>query len=296
MRLRYTVELIDGERTRLQELTGGGDAWVRRVRRARILLASEQGHCNAVIADTVGGGASTVYRTRRRFVECGLEGALSEDPRPGARRKLTGREETLLVAVACSDPPAGRARWTLELLADEIVQRTGHDGLSRETVRRRLAEQSVKPWQRKMWCIPRVDTEYMARMEDVLDRYTDTLELPRSGGRSMITECHPSSLQVIEISEQLSNAEHGAGIGTPGGQGGTAAEGPAYAARIAGTADAGERRVCAERRMRRRLSRPAVARADGGHRVFNAVREDPWLRKSPRFLLPRKGEGSTGEL
>ena len=99
---------------------------------------------------------------------------MSEDPRPGARRKLTGREETLRVAVACSDPPAGRARWTLELLADEIVQRTGHDGLSRETVRRRLAEQSVKPWQRKMWCIPRVDTEYVARMEDVLDLYTDT--------------------------------------------------------------------------------------------------------------------------
>ena len=104
----------------------------------------------------------------------GLEGALSEDPRPGARRRLTGREETLLVAVACSDPPAGRARWTLELLADEMVQRTGHEGLSRETVRRRLSEQSVKPWQRKMWCIPRVDTEYVARMEDVLDLYAET--------------------------------------------------------------------------------------------------------------------------
>ena len=89
MHVRYTVELIDGERTRLQELTGGGDARVRRVRRTRILLASEQGHCNAVIADTVGGGASTVYRTRRWFVECGLEGTLNEDPRPGARRKLT---------------------------------------------------------------------------------------------------------------------------------------------------------------------------------------------------------------
>ena len=174
MNVRYMVELTDGERTQLQELTGGGDARVRRVKRAQILLAAHQGHCDAVIAGTVGVGTSTVYRTKRRFVECGLEGALSEDPRPGARRKLTGREETLLVAVACSDPPAGRGRWTLELLADEMVQRTGHDGLSRETVRRRLAEQSVKPWQRKMWCIPRVDTEYVARMEDVLDLYTNT--------------------------------------------------------------------------------------------------------------------------
>ena len=89
-------------------------------------MAAQQRHPDAVIADMVGVGTSTVYRTKRRFVECGLEGALSEDPRPGARRRLTGREETLLVAVACSDPPAGRARWTLELLADKMVQRTGH--------------------------------------------------------------------------------------------------------------------------------------------------------------------------
>ena len=68
---------------------------------------------------------------------------------------------------------AGRARWTLELLADEMVQRTEHDELSRETVRRRLGEQSVKPWQRKMWCIPCVDTEYVARMEDVFDLYSE---------------------------------------------------------------------------------------------------------------------------
>ena len=74
----------------------------------------------------LGVGASTEYRTKRRFVEGGLEVALSEGPRAGARRKLTDREETLLVAVACSDPPVGRARWTLELLADEMVQRTEH--------------------------------------------------------------------------------------------------------------------------------------------------------------------------
>ena len=74
MNVRYMVELTDGERTQLQELTGGGDARVRRVKRAQILLAAHQGHCDAVIADTVGVGTSTVYRTKRRFVECGLEG------------------------------------------------------------------------------------------------------------------------------------------------------------------------------------------------------------------------------
>ena len=72
-----------------------------------------------------------------------LEAALSEEPRPGAERKLCGKEEALLVATACSAPPAGRARWTLELLAGEMVKLTGHDGLSRETVRRRLAENEL---------------------------------------------------------------------------------------------------------------------------------------------------------
>ena len=110
---------------------------------------------------------------RRRFVEGNLERALSEEPRPGAERKLTGKEEALLVATACSNPPAGRARWTLDLLAGEMVKLTAHESLSRETVRRRLAENDLKPWRRKMWCIPQVDADYVARMEDVLDLYAE---------------------------------------------------------------------------------------------------------------------------
>ena len=113
MDVRYMVELTDGERAQLQELADSGNAWVRRVKRAQILLAAQQGYPDAVIAQTVAVGTSTVYRTKRCFVECGLEGALSEDPRPGARRKLTGREETLLVAMAFrARPRGGRAgRW-----------------------------------------------------------------------------------------------------------------------------------------------------------------------------------------
>ena len=77
------------------------------------------------------------------------------------------------MATACSGPSAGRARWTLELLADELVRLTVHDSLSRETVRRRLAENELKPWPQDMWCIPQVDGEYVARMEDVLDLYAE---------------------------------------------------------------------------------------------------------------------------
>jgi len=88
-------------------------------------------------------------------------------------RKLSGKEEALLVATACSSPPEGRARWTLDLLAGEMVRLTEHDSLSGDTVRRRLAENDLKPWRKDMWCIPQVDAEYVARMEDVLDLYAE---------------------------------------------------------------------------------------------------------------------------
>jgi len=126
-----------------------------------------------VIAATLKVSGSTIYRTRRRFVEANLEGALTEEPRPGVERKLSNKEEALLVATACSKPPPGRARWTLELLADEMVRLTDHEELSSETVRRRLAENHLKPWRKDMWCIPKVDGEYVARMEDVLDLYAE---------------------------------------------------------------------------------------------------------------------------
>jgi transposase len=136
-------------------------------------LAADAGACDEEIAKSVGVGGSTVYRTKRRFVLGNLEAALREEPRPGAGRKLSGKEEALLVATACSSPPKGRARWTLELLADELVRLTEHDDISRETVRRRLAENELKPWRKDMWCIPQVDGEFVARMEDVLDLYAE---------------------------------------------------------------------------------------------------------------------------
>ena len=77
------------------------------------------------------------------------------------------------MATACSNPSAGRARWPLDLLAGELVRLTEHDSISRDTVRRRLAENDLKPWRKDMWCIPQVDGEYVARMEDVLDLYAE---------------------------------------------------------------------------------------------------------------------------
>ena len=171
MNVRYRVELSHAERTELRALLSGGKQAARKLKRAQILLAADAGASDEAIAASVGVGGSTVYRTKRRFGLGNLEAALSEEPRPGADRKLSGKEEALLVATACSNPPEGRARWTLELLADELVRLTEHGSLSRETVRRRLAENHLKPWRKDMWCIPQVDGEYVARMEDVLDLY-----------------------------------------------------------------------------------------------------------------------------
>ena len=173
MNVRYRVELSHAERTELRALLSGGKQEARKLKRAQILLATDAGASDEAIAASVGVGGSTVYRAKRRFVLGNLEAALSEEPRPGADRKLSGNEEALLVATACSNPPEGRARWTLELLADELVRLTEHDSLSRETVRRRLAENHLKPWRKDMWCIPQVDGEYVARMEDVLDLYAE---------------------------------------------------------------------------------------------------------------------------
>jgi transposase len=173
MNLRYRVELSQAERDELKALLSGGRHAVRKVKRAQILLAADAGASDEEIATSLGVGGSTVYRTKRRFVLGNLELALREEPRPGAERKLSGKEEALLVATACSSPPEGRARWTLDLLAGAMVRLTEHDSISRDTVRRRLAENELKPWRKDMWCIPQVDAEYVARMEDVLDLYAE---------------------------------------------------------------------------------------------------------------------------
>ena len=109
MNVRYRVELSQAERHELTAMLGGGKHAARKLKRAQILLAAAGGSCDAEIVRTVRVSLSTVGRTKRRFVEGNLERALSEEPRPGAERKLTGKEEALLVATACAKPTAANA-------------------------------------------------------------------------------------------------------------------------------------------------------------------------------------------
>src|ERR671928_2142004 len=154
MNVRYRVELSEVERGELRAMLSGGERAARELERAQILPATDAGVADETVAISLDVGVSTVSRVERRFVEGGVERALDEEPRPGAARKLTGKEEALLVATACASPPEGRARWTLELLAGEMVRLTAHASLSRATVRRRPAENALKPWRQEMGCIP----------------------------------------------------------------------------------------------------------------------------------------------
>lgn len=174
MNVKYQVELTEEERKQLLEITTKGRQPARVVKRANILLMADgRQYVDNEIAQALSAGTSTVYRVKRDFVEEGLEAALTEDDRPGGTRKLDANQEALLVSIACSKPPEGRSRWTLQLLADRLVTLTEHEDLSIETIRRRLSEKQLKPWQKKMWCIPKLDADFVAQMEHILDLYAE---------------------------------------------------------------------------------------------------------------------------
>lgn len=138
MNKKYIVELTPEERAQLQALTRKGTPGVRRYKRAVALLCADAGDADAVIAMKAGLHPVSIERVRKRCVEEGVDGALNDRPRPGAARKLDGRGEAYLLALACTAPPDGQRRWTMQLLADRLVERQLVDAISDETVRRTL--------------------------------------------------------------------------------------------------------------------------------------------------------------
>ena len=134
---KYLVDLYADERETLLKLVRRGKHSSRKVTRARILLLAADGSTDEQIVASLKTAFATVERTRKRFVEEGL-GCLNERPRRGQARKLSGKQEAHLIAIACSTPPAGRARWTLRLLADKVVELDFASSIARETVRQVL--------------------------------------------------------------------------------------------------------------------------------------------------------------
>jgi transposase len=144
MQKRYRVTLTESERKDLQAMVSTGKAAARKLVRARILLLADQTEGGPSKADreivaALGCGRATVERVRQQFVEDGLEETLK--PRPTTRtylRRLDGKAEAHLVAIACGAPPQGRARWTLRLLADQMVALGQVESVAHETVRQTL--------------------------------------------------------------------------------------------------------------------------------------------------------------
>jgi transposase len=134
---KYLVDLTAEERTTLEQLRQKGKSSARKLTRARILLQADEGLTDEEIASAQGVGIATVERTRQRFVEANLE-ALNELPRPGGQRKLSGKQEAHLIAVACTPAPTGQPHWTLQLLADQVVELGFAQSIARETVRQVL--------------------------------------------------------------------------------------------------------------------------------------------------------------
>ena len=140
--IKYKVELTEAERSRLNEVSQRGKASVRTVKRALSLLKADQGLRDREIADVLLVNAATVARARKRYVEEGLEAAINDRPRPGQERKLDGKQEAHLIAFACSAAPEGHTHWTLQLLADKVVELEFADSISLETVRQMLKKRT----------------------------------------------------------------------------------------------------------------------------------------------------------
>ena len=119
---KYMVNLKRTQRERLEDIIASEAPRNRRVKHAKILLESDRGKSAAKVAEWVGVGHSTVERTRQRYAEGGLEAALNDKLRPGGTPKLDGNQQAFIIALACSDTPDGQERWSMQMLADKIVE------------------------------------------------------------------------------------------------------------------------------------------------------------------------------
>jgi transposase len=143
------VTLTQGQRKGLDKIVRSDESSHRERVRAQVLLLSADGWDREKIAQAAKTSTSTVGRVRRNYCLGGMDLAMNERPRPGGVPKLTPREEQRVIALACTDPPEGYARWSVRLLCEESANRKLIPKVSRETIRLILAEHDTKPWREK---------------------------------------------------------------------------------------------------------------------------------------------------
>jgi putative transposase len=138
MEVKNQVRLKPKERKWLKELISKGIEKARKITRGRILLLADEGKTDTQIIEALKIARNTIRQVRTRYVKEGLEAAINEQSRPGAPKKFSGRQKAKITAIACSEPPEGRSRWTLRLIADKIVELKIADSISYKTVERVL--------------------------------------------------------------------------------------------------------------------------------------------------------------
>lgn len=176
MAKKYIVRLTSNERSELEKLVSKGKTAAYKRLHAQILLKadiSEQGPgwTDEKISESFEVSTKTIERLRQRFVEKGFEAAITRAKAKNFKKKrLDGEQEAHLVALTCSEPQEGQSRWTLRLLADQMVELKYADIISHETVRQVLKKNELKPWQKTEYCIPpESNAEFVCAMENVLD-------------------------------------------------------------------------------------------------------------------------------
>lgn len=147
--MKHTIKLSAQQRRQLKNITTKGRHNARVIKRAQVLLASHRGSTDTDIAAQVDVSVRTVERVRKRYTADGLDRALYDAPRPGAKRKLTDKAEARLVAIACSQPPTGHEHWTLELLRQRLVKDGVVESISTVAIWQHLTDRDIKPWREK---------------------------------------------------------------------------------------------------------------------------------------------------
>lgn len=164
------LRLKSRELNRIREMLKYEEARV--IRRCNILKGLHLGYSSGDLAELLSVDPKTVVNIGQAYVEAGLDSALFDEERSGRPLDFDDRQRSRIVAMVCTDPPKGYYRWTLDLIAEQAEKRDlVEESISREEVRIILQEHDLKPWQEKMWCIGKLDAEYVQRMEDVLDVY-----------------------------------------------------------------------------------------------------------------------------
>lgn len=165
------IQLLPKELARIEERLKEKFIDSRIFKRAHTLRLKHMGKSTKEISIFLDFDPKSITNTVNNYIQFGLERALEDDPRSGRPIVFDARDEANIVAMVCTDPPEGFARWTLDLIVKESVKRELVDSISKSKVQVILQEHNLKPWREKMWCIPSLDEEYIDKMEDVLKVY-----------------------------------------------------------------------------------------------------------------------------